>query len=213
MAYAFTHPVTSPFSATHDVPVIISVDGKDEEFLELDLGMDIEWTVTEDAWSPSSLHKECEQRTALSHGWYQDDWGIKSHDHHQKPYIVLCLDTNVILSQLPLLRSVHHLVLTMYPAEPSPISFLIPFAVLRELDGLKSSTKLVQQSRIPGQPGTDRSTHAITVGYLAQRANRWLLDVKRAERTESIGIGLIRGDLELDRTIDPVSKGDPNLLT
>lgn len=55
----------------------------------------------------------------------------------------------------------------------SPIMLIVPYVVVRELDGLKSSSR------------SDREDAALTVGQKAQRANRWILDAIQQQKRRS----------------------------
>ncbi|KAG8908155.1 hypothetical protein FRB99_008698 [Tulasnella sp. 403] len=78
---------------------------------------------------------------------------------------LLVLDTNVLVSQLQLLRSlVNHLL-----AIPSQITIVVPGIVIQELDGLRNSSKTNEARRADG------STVVVQVSSLARQANDWLL--------------------------------------
>nr|XP_018263143.1 uncharacterized protein I303_04636 [Kwoniella dejecticola CBS 10117]OBR85301.1 hypothetical protein I303_04636 [Kwoniella dejecticola CBS 10117] len=84
----------------------------------------------------------------------------------------LAIDTNVFISHLNLIRTVHSLLLTL---RPSPVILLIPSIVIHELDSLKAS-------KAPSEPNSP-----ITLGRLVQYANAWLLDTHRTRRKTGHG--------------------------
>ncbi|WWC94110.1 hypothetical protein V866_000948 [Kwoniella sp. B9012] len=88
------------------------------------------------------------------------------------PVHYLAVDTNVFISHLNLIRTIHTLLLGL---RPSPIIFLLPSVVIHELDTLKAS-------RAPSEPDSP-----ITLGRLVQAANTWLLEVHRNRRMTGIG--------------------------
>jgi predicted ribonuclease YlaK len=55
----------------------------------------------------------------------------------------------------------------------SPIMLIVPYVVVRELDGLKISAR------------RDRADSDLTVGQKAQRANRWILDAIQQQKKRS----------------------------
>jgi hypothetical protein len=91
----------------------------------------------------------------------------------------------VLISHLALLKAVHQALVSAFETGASGFTFLVPSTVLRELDGLKTSSAPADHRGGP------------TIGDLAQRAVAWLVDVKRMERAHGIGRGLLVGD-ELD---------------
>ncbi|WWC89393.1 uncharacterized protein L201_004317 [Kwoniella dendrophila CBS 6074] len=88
------------------------------------------------------------------------------------PVHYLAIDTNVFISQLNLIRTIHSLLLSL---KPSPVILLIPSVVIHELDGLKNSRTLSE----PESP--------ITLGRLVQSANSWLLEIHRNRRMTGNG--------------------------
>ncbi|WWD02907.1 hypothetical protein V865_000949 [Kwoniella europaea PYCC6329] len=88
------------------------------------------------------------------------------------PVHYLAVDTNVFISHLNLIRTIHTLLLGL---RPSPIIFLLPSVVIHELDTLKAS-------RAPSAPDSP-----ITLGRLVQAANTWLLEVHRNRRMTGLG--------------------------
>lgn len=77
--------------------------------------------------------------------------------------VILTLDTNVLISCLPLLES---LVDACFACSEPLLVFLIPLIVIRELDGLKMSTSITAQAG---------KKQALPLGTLAKQANKWIL--------------------------------------
>ncbi|WRT66296.1 uncharacterized protein IL334_003249 [Kwoniella shivajii] len=84
----------------------------------------------------------------------------------------VAVDTNVFISHLNMMRTIHALLVAL---RPSPVILLIPSIVIHELDGLKTS-------KVPSEPGSP-----ITLGRLVQAANTWILEVHRDRRLTGKG--------------------------
>ncbi|WVW83834.1 hypothetical protein I302_105855 [Kwoniella bestiolae CBS 10118] len=114
------------------------------------------------------------------------------------PVHYLAVDTNIFISHLNLIRTIHTLLLAV---RPSPLVFLLPSIVIHELDTLKSS-------RAPSEPGSP-----ISLGRLVQAANTWLLEVHRNRRFT--GIGALRCQSlreKWDTTIKDHGQNDDQIL-
>lgn len=79
--------------------------------------------------------------------------------------IILALDTNCLISHLPLLQK---LLDKCAACSETLLVFLVPLICIRELDGLKLSQSMASQA------GKRRG---VTVGTLAQQANKWILQM------------------------------------
>lgn len=233
MSYADTHPVPpSPYAADDGGSVSLVIDGLHEEHevitqhmnLDLDLAEQVE-EAAQDALSSSITGRGGQDEYYAAGPLEADlagmDWEAEQPslaDGGSLPPLVLCLDTNVLLTHLDLLAHIHNLLLADAVAAAVvggghgrrlPLTLLvIPVVVLRELDGLKNSSR---NQALGG--GTKTSRHAVGLGELARRANRWLVEAKERERRA--GAGVLQGDRSdptsdaATRHLDPVSRRPP----
>ncbi|WVF71529.1 hypothetical protein IAT40_006337 [Kwoniella sp. CBS 6097] len=115
-----------------------------------------------------------------------------------KPVHYLALDTNVFISHLNLIRTIHAL---LSEIRPSPLILVVPSVAIHELDGLSKSR--VQEA--VGSPAT--------VGMIARAGNKWLLEANRNRR--ATGYGALRCQA-LNERWDPAvrarGKGDDQIL-
>lgn len=82
----------------------------------------------------------------------------------------LVADTNVLLANLSLLQEAVQVIGEWQ--ERSPLHFLIPFVVIRELDGLKHSSR-----------SNEDSGSADNTAFVARQATNWLLSVLKTHPT------------------------------
>lgn len=204
-SYCDSHPAPPSIYSDAHGPVNLVVGGPAEELVEASLGMDVDWE-TQLRVAHNSVRLE--QLGWKDGDWNSTGGSSVSSTLPPPPPIallragaagreahpdslassqasagrtILCLDSNVLVSHLPVLKSVHQALLSSSAAS-SGFSFLVPATVLRELDGLKTSTTPAARRGGP------------TVGGLAQRAVAWLVEVKRLEREHGLGRGLLIGD-------------------
>ncbi|KAG9019522.1 hypothetical protein FRB90_000831 [Tulasnella sp. 427] len=153
-------------------PTTIIVDGIHEEDEELIMKMDTDeddytldsTSVVEDIRIGRATAKTHEYRRSDLTDAMEVDWELTQ----AKPSSTLVIiDTNVLISQLPLLKS------TIQQLHSSPnsfeITFVIPGIVIQELDGLRNSNKQNEARRADG------SMTLVSVSVLARQANDWLL--------------------------------------
>ncbi|BGP12590.1 hypothetical protein JCM10213v2_000507 [Rhodosporidiobolus nylandii] len=98
---------------------------------------------------------------------------------------VVVVDTNIVISHLPLVRELVQLV----ASSPTPsLTLLIPHVVLLELDGLKSSSRSTDVST-PRADGNLRRMQT-SISALARAATNWLLAALESGRP---GSSVVRG--------------------
>ncbi|KIO32884.1 hypothetical protein M407DRAFT_18342 [Tulasnella calospora MUT 4182] len=153
-------------------PTTIIVDGINEEHEEQITNMDTEEddytldssTAVEDvrvgrATAMSSEYQNSDLMDAM-----EVDWELSA----VKPSANLVIvDTNVLISQLPLLKLTVQQLDSSSP--PVDVLFVIPGIVIQELDGLRNSKKQNEARKADGSLAT------VSVSGLARRANDWLL--------------------------------------
>lgn len=106
-------------------------------------------------------------------------------------YSYLVIDTNFVLSNLQVLDDIRKV------ADKYKLKIIVPITVIRELDGLKKSTKVMDEN-FPGLKGK-------TIGHLARWANNWLYNelgqgsiVKGQKPYQKIDKSTIKDDSILD---------------
>ncbi|GAA5922471.1 mRNA-processing endoribonuclease [Sporobolomyces koalae] len=87
--------------------------------------------------------------------------------------LIVVVDTNILISHLPLLRSFVELCDRLASSSERP-TLLVPHIVLRELDGLKSSAKSVDVAPHVTNSSRGRRMNA-SIASLARAATNWLL--------------------------------------
>ncbi|GAA5946991.1 hypothetical protein JCM3765_002105 [Sporobolomyces pararoseus] len=104
--------------------------------------------------------------------------------------VVVVVDTNILISHLPLLRSFVELCTSLPPAQRPTL--LVPHIVLRELDGLKTSGK---QTDIPVHSSASHlkpNRMTASISTLARAATNWLLSVVPSSSSTSMP-SIVRG--------------------
>ncbi|KAG9046350.1 hypothetical protein FS837_004574 [Tulasnella sp. UAMH 9824] len=153
-------------------PTTIIVDGINEEHEEQITGMDTDEddytldssTAVEDVRVGRTIAKSSEYQNSDLMDAMEFDWELTP----VKPSATLIIvDTNVLISQLPLLKLT---VEQLQSSSPSiNVLFVIPGIVIQELDGLRNSKKQNEARKADG------SLTVVSVSGVARRANDWLL--------------------------------------
>ncbi len=100
---------------------------------------------------------------------------------------LLALDTNIFISHLSTVKSLHSRLLS----SSLPIRLLIPNTVISELDRHKNRYSPMQTVTLPAKPGgngqgsihnPENRLRRVALGTVAREAVEWLLDVGRTQR-------------------------------
>ncbi|GAA6006495.1 hypothetical protein JCM10207_004951 [Rhodosporidiobolus poonsookiae] len=112
--------------------------------------------------------------------------------------VLVVVDTNILISHLPLLRDLVQLVSTSTPAPP--LTLLIPHIVLQELDGLKASSR---STDIP-DPSVNgyRRRMQTSISSLARAATNWLLSAM-----SGTGHAVVRGQRKSETLVSASGAG------
>lgn len=106
----------------------------------------------------------------------------------------LVIDTNFILAHLKLLDSIKSTALKYH------LRIIIPLAVMKELDGLKGSVKLVDKVDLLGDLLSDK-----TIGHLARWANDWIYN-------ELSDVNSVVKGQKFKQRLDPTATKDDAIL-
>ncbi|GAA5898642.1 hypothetical protein JCM5296_005948 [Sporobolomyces johnsonii] len=126
---------------------------------------------------------------------------------------VVVVDTNILISHLPLLRS-----LTELCASASPLlssrrpTLLIPHIVLRELDGLKTSSRSADTPvNLASHEGLPRRAQA-SVAILARAATNWLLSALPSSSAPLVDTApsIVRGQRRSETLLPKHAPGENN---
>ncbi|GAA6018111.1 hypothetical protein JCM11491_003321 [Sporobolomyces phaffii] len=109
-------------------------------------------------------------------------WELGTRTRHGDGTVVV-VDTNILISHLPLIRDFVQLCSSLPPVDRPTL--LVPHIVLRELDGLKNSARATD---VPVLSSTSRRGTRMTasISALARAATNWLLSSIDASETPSI---------------------------
>ncbi|GAA5876024.1 hypothetical protein JCM16303_006996 [Sporobolomyces ruberrimus] len=104
---------------------------------------------------------------------------------------IVVVDTNILISHLPLLRSFVGLCTSLSPSKRPTL--LIPHIVLRELDGLKTSARSTDIPVHATSAQTRPNRMNASISTLARAATNWLLSVIPSASTSTQNPSIVRG--------------------